>query len=70
MVLIGWLVAAVTGMIVVYGLYGYYNPSEGFMKEMNPDTAAFYEATHRFGWSLALAWVVFACATGHGGSIK
>ena len=65
--MLGWVLAIVVGMSIVYGLYPYYNPSEGFFKEMNPDVAALYESTHRFAWSLAVAWVVFACVTGYGG---
>lgn len=29
--------------------------------------AAFYLGFHRLGWSLGLAWIIFACVTGYGG---
>lgn len=29
---------------------------------------AFYLGFHRLGWSLGLAWIIFACITGYGGN--
>ncbi len=36
---------------------------------MNQDAAAFYHTMQRFSWSLAVAWVTFACACGYGGNL-
>ncbi|XP_060085261.1 nose resistant to fluoxetine protein 6-like [Ylistrum balloti] len=65
-VLTGWSVAIATGLSVVYGLYDYYYHS------FNASLAVsvIYLAFNRFAWSVALAWVVFACATGYGGLVN
>lgn len=63
LVLLGWSIAIATGLSVVYGLYSYNH--NGTI--MNPEAAAIYISTARFFWGVALAWVVFACATGYGG---
>ena len=61
--LVGWCVATATAMAVLYGLYGHYNP----YKPMDWHLAASYMALQRFSWSLAVAWVAFACINGYGG---
>lgn len=33
--------------------------------EWTPMTAAIYASTHRIGWSMCLAWIVYACASGN-----
>ena len=60
--LLGWATAAVIALLVLYGLYD----SSG-MKVLSNDLSAFYNATNRTAWGLAMSWVVLACATGHGG---
>ena len=65
--MLGWAVAIAIGMLVVYGLYPYNSPNEGWYKPMDTDLGAFYESCHRFAWGLALAWVILACVTGYGG---
>ncbi|KAI1298158.1 Nose resistant to fluoxetine protein 6 [Halotydeus destructor] len=32
-------------------------------------SAALYGGSHRLAWSLAVSWVIFACASGHGGAV-
>ena len=60
--LLGWIVAAVTGLALVYGLYGV---AQG--TPLTTPVAAFYSSTHRTIWALVLGWVIFACVLGYGG---
>ncbi|XP_065347195.1 nose resistant to fluoxetine protein 6-like [Cloeon dipterum] len=36
----------------------------------DPIAAGFYAGLHKLGWSLGLAWIVFACANGLGGPVN
>ncbi|XP_054712218.1 nose resistant to fluoxetine protein 6-like [Uloborus diversus] len=56
--LIGWSVAAFCALSVVFGLYHV---------EMNKTTSLFYNTFCRSSFSIGLAWLIFACETGHGG---
>ncbi|XP_077982994.1 nose resistant to fluoxetine protein 6-like [Glandiceps talaboti] len=62
---LGWAVATVIGMSVVYGLYG---TAHGH--ELTAAGNITYAVFSRFAWGLALAWVVFACQFGLGGAIN
>ena len=59
--MIGWLVAAVLAMTVLYGLY----PS--VKGHMSKAANVVYGSVSRFVWALALAWLVFACKYNYGG---
>ncbi|XP_041368252.1 nose resistant to fluoxetine protein 6-like [Gigantopelta aegis] len=61
----GWCVAAVAALAVLYGPYESANGTP-----MTPDVNAFYNAVHRTVWGAAVSWVIFACATGHGGFVN
>ncbi|KAL3870249.1 hypothetical protein ACJMK2_038326 [Sinanodonta woodiana] len=63
--LVGWLIATGVALLVLYGLY---NPNN--QHPMSTGVSALYLSTARSAWSLALAWVIFACATGNGGFIN
>ncbi|KAL4219116.1 hypothetical protein ACF0H5_021699 [Mactra antiquata] len=63
--LFGWLCATTVALLVLYGVYND-NPEPKF----NEDSSALYTATHRTAWGIAVAWVIFACATGNGGPIN
>ncbi|KAL4219668.1 hypothetical protein ACF0H5_022240 [Mactra antiquata] len=63
--LIGWLFATAMAMLVLYGLY-----SSTGVPSLGVKTSAFYNATSRTAWGIAVAWVVFACAVGYGGPIN
>lgn len=67
-VAIGWLAAFTTGCLVVYGLYDYTK----FTHRTAPHetVSIVYGMLSRTAWSVALAWLVFACVTGHGGPIN
>ena len=60
--LLGWAVAVIIGMSVVYGLWGVANNHP-----LSPEVNALYAGMHRVAWAVAVAWVIFACLTGHGG---
>ncbi|XP_033747494.1 nose resistant to fluoxetine protein 6-like [Pecten maximus] len=64
--LLGWSFAIATGLSVVYGLYYYFR--HGYNASL--ETSVIYLAFSRFAWSLAVAWVIFACSTGYGGIIN
>ncbi|XP_033748135.1 nose resistant to fluoxetine protein 6-like [Pecten maximus] len=65
-VLIGWSLAIVMGVLPVYGLYHYYHDQTG----ANLAVSAFYISCSRLSWSIAIAWVIYACATGYGGPVN
>ena len=60
--MLGWTLATAMALLVLYGLY---NP-EG-QPTFGLDVSALYNATSRTAWGMAVAWVIFACATGYGG---
>lgn len=73
-VLVGWLFAVVTGSLPVYGLYDYYKHGDygmnGGITDASQEVSAIYIGFSRLSWSVALAWVVYACATGYGGPVN
>lgn len=64
----GWIIAFGLGYAVVYGLYesAFKDPSKFLSKTEN----LLYGSFSAFCWSLAAAWVIYACETGHGGLIN
>jgi hypothetical protein len=64
--LVGWLLAAVGGIGVVYGL-----DFEAFRVRGEEPTRAghvAYISLHRMVWGICVGWVVFACAKGYAGT--
>ncbi|XP_070194277.1 nose resistant to fluoxetine protein 6-like [Littorina saxatilis] len=61
----GWAIATGVGLAVVYGLHGAANGHP-----LSEDTSAFYNALHHTAWGACVSWVIFACATGHGGPVN
>ena len=62
--LLGWSVAAVLGMLLVYGPHKSVLPEA---EEWNQAENVLYGTFHRFLWGLVLAWVTYACHYGAGG---
>lgn len=60
--LLGWAVAAICCLSVLYGVRDTYQGHP-----MNLDTAALYNSVSRTVWAVGLGWLVFACCTGYGG---
>ena len=64
--LIGWIVAIVLGLTVVYGTWGASKPhGHPFSRAEN----IAYASLSRFTWAVAVAWVIFACQNGFGGKV-
>lgn len=65
MVACGWLVSLALLYAVVFGPYEFVQ----FDHEYDALEAALFSSLSRPAWAFALAWIVFACHTGHGGII-
>ena len=63
-VVLGWTLAAVCNLSVLYGLYHMMNGHP-----ISVSLSAFYNSVFRTVWAVGVAWVIFACVTGHGGKI-
>ena len=64
-VLLGWCTAFACGLAVVYGVRKEFRKhSETFTRAEN----LFYGTFSRFVWGIALAWVIYACHFGYGGT--
>ena len=61
-VMIGWATCLFVCASVVYGPY---TNKDSHIFSLNESVA--YHALHRTGWGIAVSWIIFACATGHGG---
>ena len=64
--LVGWAVAAVCCLSVVYGPHEHIQGTHIDSKQV----VALNSAVHRSVWALGVCWVIFACATGYGGKLK
>ena len=66
-VLWGWIIAFVTGILIVYGLD---IPKIFFEnKPLSMTENIIYGGFHRLAWAIALGWVIFACSRGYGGNL-
>ncbi|KAK7096532.1 nose resistant to fluoxetine protein 6-like isoform X2 [Littorina saxatilis] len=68
-VFLGWTMATCVGLVLVYVLYDNVGDlTHGI--EWSPSQYATYEALGKVVWAVCVAWVVFACCTGHGGYVN
>uniref|UniRef100_A0A182K8B2 Nose resistant-to-fluoxetine protein N-terminal domain-containing protein n=1 Tax=Anopheles christyi TaxID=43041 RepID=A0A182K8B2_9DIPT len=61
-----WIVATVCGCCAMFSLTAFYTG----LGTHNYLYNALYASLHRFGWSLSNGWLVLACVTGHGRTLK
>jgi len=64
--LLGWAVAAATGLACVYGLNGDLNGEH----LSSVGAAALYNAVARSAWGASVCWVIVSCHLGYGGFIN
>ncbi|XP_054710699.1 nose resistant to fluoxetine protein 6-like [Uloborus diversus] len=64
-VIVGWCSGIASNLAVICGLYGYRHG-----EAMEITLSAIYASVHRIGWSLGIAWIIFACAYGYGGFVN
>lgn len=57
----GWSLSIGTILYLLYGLY---------KTELSQIAAAAYSSLSHSAWAIALAWIVIACSTGHGGYLN
>ncbi|XP_045112513.1 nose resistant to fluoxetine protein 6-like isoform X1 [Portunus trituberculatus] len=67
-VCVGWTVATITGLLVVFGMFSYNRVVVPMPYEVM--TQVVYGGGHRLAWGAVLAWVVFACHNGYGGVVN
>ncbi|XP_049276977.1 nose resistant to fluoxetine protein 6-like [Anopheles funestus] len=61
-----WIVSTVCGCTAMFSLTAFYTR----LGTGNYLYNALYAGLHRFGWSLSNGWLVLACVTGHGRTLK
>ncbi|XP_052900794.1 nose resistant to fluoxetine protein 6-like [Anopheles moucheti] len=61
-----WFVSTVCGCCAMFSLTAFYTE----LGTGNYLYNALYAGLHRFGWSLSNGWLVLACVTGHGRTVK
>uniref|UniRef100_A0A0P4VZY1 Uncharacterized protein n=1 Tax=Scylla olivacea TaxID=85551 RepID=A0A0P4VZY1_SCYOL len=67
-VTVGWTLAAITGLLVVFGMYSYNHFVSPTPYELMSRLT--YGGLHRLAWGAALGWLVFACHNGYGGVVN
>ncbi|KAK8777710.1 nose resistant to fluoxetine protein 6-like [Amblyomma americanum] len=60
-----WALAATVSLAALLGVRTWFDGRQPERLE-----SAFYAALHRASWSLGASWVMYACATGHGGFVN
>ncbi|XP_052787971.1 nose resistant to fluoxetine protein 6-like [Mya arenaria] len=63
--LFGWAIATAVALAILYGLW-----TTETKPKLGEDMSALYNATSRTAWGACIAWVIFSCATGHGGPVN
>ena len=65
-----WLIAFVIGWECVFGISHLRRENKIMFPPWSAYEAGFYEGLTRLAWSVALGWVVIACAKGKGGIVN
>ena len=68
----GWITSSVSGLVVLYGLAPFFNQDSFYFgyPEIGSFVRITYGAFHRTAFSLAIAWVIFACTNQYGGFVN
>ncbi|KAK4290281.1 hypothetical protein Pmani_036797, partial [Petrolisthes manimaculis] len=72
-VTVGWTLATLTGLLVVFGMWSYnipYVTDPSSYITWDTMTQLTYGGLHRPAWAAALAWVVYSCHYGYGGLVN
>ncbi|KAK3870148.1 hypothetical protein Pcinc_024604 [Petrolisthes cinctipes] len=72
-VAVGWTLATLTGLLVVFGMWSYnipYITDPSLYITWDTMTQLTYGGLHRPAWAAALAWVVYSCHYGYGGLVN
>jgi hypothetical protein len=64
-ILTGWFLSAALCLSVIWVILIPYSLEYKYERL----DAAFYAGFHKLGWSVGIAWVIWACVNGHGGKI-
>ncbi|XP_075210582.1 O-acyltransferase like protein-like [Lycorma delicatula] len=65
-IIVGWLLSGIAFFGVTFGIL----PFQKETHEYDPIYDTLYKSIHRHIWALASCWLIFACATGHGGFLN
>uniref|UniRef100_A0A0P5Y8E9 Nose resistant to fluoxetine protein n=1 Tax=Daphnia magna TaxID=35525 RepID=A0A0P5Y8E9_9CRUS len=67
LVVTGWVMATLTGMVVIYGMLPYLD--ENTVPVIDPVVRVSYGVLYHSAWALVIGWVIFACTHGYGGFV-
>lgn len=62
---LGWILATVSGLVALFGVFEFCKTGH-----MEPSVKFLYGSLVRTMWAAFIAWIIFVCATGHGGIIN
>ncbi|XP_075210578.1 nose resistant to fluoxetine protein 6-like [Lycorma delicatula] len=65
-IIFGWLLCTIALFGVIFSIL----PFQKETHEYDPIYDTLYKSIHRHIWALASCWLIFACATGHGGFLN
>ena len=68
MVVVGWTLSSVCALAIVYGPY-YLVVGAVQGNNPSPSACALYNSVHMTVWGACVAWLIFACTNGYGGSV-
>jgi len=63
-----WVLAITIGLLVVYGVVPYINPTK--VQHIDDGIRVAYGSLNRFAWAIAVAWVILACVKGYGSQFQ
>lgn len=66
LVSLGWTLSTAVGLAIIYGLTPYVDQSK--VPEVSPVVQMTYGPLHRTAWAFVIAWIIFACSRGYGGT--